>query len=143
MSDEQYFRLMSVHDLTYSSLFSDEVFENPKWDTYADVDYLENLENTDSEGFHYFSDQFLIQSKEQFSNEAKANSVVDSFNDNDRIMNSLSSDASCMSGQPANVEVKDTLNRASRISFNNPPVEMPLEISRKTRDESVNPKGPN
>ena len=88
MSDEQYFRLMSVHDLTYSSLFSDEVFENPKWDTYADVDYLENLENTDSEGFHYFSDQ-------------------------------------------------------SRISFNNPPVEMPLEISRKTRDESVNPKGPN
>ena len=101
------------------------------------------MENTDSEGFHYFSDQFLIQSEKQFSNEAKANSVIDSFNNNDRIMNSLSSDASCMSGQPANVEVKDKLNRASRISFNNPPVEMPLEISSKTRDKSVDPKGPN
>ena len=72
MPDGQFFRLMSVHDMTYYSLFihdmtyyslfSDEVFENLKWNTYADIDYLGN---TDSEGFHYFSGQFLIQSRNQ------------------------------------------------------------------------------
>ena len=67
MSDGKCFRLMSVHDMTYSSSFSDEVFENPKWNTYADIDYLRN---TDSEGFHYLSDQFLIQSGKQLSDEA-------------------------------------------------------------------------
>ena len=57
-------------------------------------------------------------------------------------MNSLSSDASCMSRQFANVEDMGELNRTSRISINNPPVEMSLEISRQTRDESVVPRGP-
>ena len=139
MSDEQYFRLMSIHDITYSSLFSDEVFENPKWKTYADIDYLGN---TDSEGFHYLSDQFLIQSGKQLSDEAQVNSVTGSIVDNNRIMNSLSSDTSCMSGQLANVEDISESNRTSRISFNNPPVEMSLEISRQTRDERFVPRGP-
>lgn len=79
MPDEQYFRLMSIHDLTYSSLFSDEVFENPKWNIYADIDYLGN---TDSKGLYYLSEQFLIQSGKQLGSEAKANSVIDSINDN-------------------------------------------------------------
>ena len=56
-------------------------------------------------------------------------------------MNSFSSDAFCKPDHLADVEDKDhSLNRTSRISFNNPPVEMPT--SSQARDESVIPGGP-
>ena len=56
-------------------------------------------------------------------------------------MNSLSCDAFCKPEHLADVEDKDhSLNRTSRISFNNPPVEMPT--SSQARDESVVPRAP-
>ena len=132
---------MNVDDMVYSCLPDDKAFENPMLNTYADYDDIEYLENTDSEGFHYFSDQFPIQSRKQLSYEANANSVVDSIIDNDRIMNSFSCDAFCKPDHLADVEDEDhSLNRTSRISFNNPPVEMPISI--QARDESVVPRAP-
>ena len=35
MSDDDFYRMMSVDDLTYSIAFSDEVFDNGEWHTYA------------------------------------------------------------------------------------------------------------
>ena len=141
MPIEQTCSFMNVDDMVYSCFPNDKAFENPMLNTCADYDDIENLENTDSEGFHYFSDQFLIQSRKQLSFKAKANSVVDSIIDNDRIMNSFSCDAFCKPDHLADVEDKDhSLNRTSRISFNNPPVEMPT-ISQ-ARDESVVPRTP-
>ena len=40
MADDDFHRLMSVHDATYSDLFSDEVFENSDWSKYYDFEYL-------------------------------------------------------------------------------------------------------
>ena len=141
MPVEQNCSFMNVDDMVYSCFPPDKVFENPMLNTYTDYDDIEYLENTDSEGFHYFSDQFPIQSRKQLSYEANANSVVDSIIDNDRIMNSFSCDAFCKPDHLADVEDKDhSLNRTSRISFNNPPVEMPT--SSQARDESVVPRAP-
>ena len=141
MPVEQNCSFMNVDDVVYSCFPNDKAFENPMLNTCADYDDIEYLENTDSEGFHYFSDQFLIQSRKQLRFEANANSVVDSIIDNDRIMNSFSCDAFCKPDHLADVEDKDhSLNRTSRISFNNPPVEMPT--SSHARDESVIPRDP-
>ena len=141
MPVEQNCSVMNVDDMVYSCFPNDKVFENPMLNTYADYDDIEYLENTDSEGFHYFSDQFPIQSRKQLSSEANANSVVDRIIDNDRIMNSFSCDAFCKPDHLADVEDEDhSLNRTSRISFNNPPVEMPT--SSQAIDESVVPRAP-
>ena len=35
MDDDEFHRMMSVDDLTYSTLFSDEVFHNGEWHMYA------------------------------------------------------------------------------------------------------------
>ena len=35
MRDDDFHRMMSVDDLTYSMAFSDEVFDNGEWHTYA------------------------------------------------------------------------------------------------------------
>ena len=40
MPDDDFHRLMSVHDSTYSDLFSDEVFENNDWSKYYNFEYL-------------------------------------------------------------------------------------------------------
>ena len=40
MPDDDFHRLMSVHDATYSDLFSDEVFENNDWSKYYNFEYL-------------------------------------------------------------------------------------------------------
>ena len=38
MSDDDFHRMMSVDDLTYSIAFSDEIFDNGKWHTYAGLE---------------------------------------------------------------------------------------------------------
>ena len=38
MNDDDFHRMMSVDDLTYSIAFSDEVFDNGKWHTYAGLE---------------------------------------------------------------------------------------------------------
>ena len=38
MDDYEFHKMMSVDDLTYSTLFSDEVFENGEWHTYAGLE---------------------------------------------------------------------------------------------------------
>ena len=46
MSDDDFHRMMSVNDLTYSTLFSDEVFENKEWHTYAGLETCDVLKCT-------------------------------------------------------------------------------------------------
>ena len=38
MDDDDFHRMMSVDDLTYSIAFSDEVFDNGEWHTYAGLE---------------------------------------------------------------------------------------------------------
>ena len=38
MRDDDFHRMMSVDDLTYSIAFSDEVFDNGKWHTFAGLE---------------------------------------------------------------------------------------------------------
>ena len=38
MEDDDFHRMMSVDDLTYSIAFSDEVFDNGEWHTYAGLE---------------------------------------------------------------------------------------------------------
>ena len=73
MPDEQFHRLMSMHDLSYSSLFSDPIFENSKWNTCNDCEYLEVAH---FEGFPTSAKEILIQSGNRLNEEAKANSVT-------------------------------------------------------------------
>ena len=40
MPDDDFHRLMTVHEATYSDLFSDEVFENNYWSKYYNFEYL-------------------------------------------------------------------------------------------------------
>ena len=38
MSDDEFHKMISVDDLTYSTAFSDEVFDNGEWHTYAGLE---------------------------------------------------------------------------------------------------------
>ena len=38
MSDDDFHRMISVDDLTYSIAFSDEIFDNGEWHTYAGLE---------------------------------------------------------------------------------------------------------
>ena len=40
MPDDDFHRLMSIHDATYSDIFSDEVFENNDWFKFSNFEYL-------------------------------------------------------------------------------------------------------
>ena len=46
MSDDDFHRMMSVNDLTYSTLFSDEVCENGEWHTYVSLETCDVLKST-------------------------------------------------------------------------------------------------
>ena len=46
MDDDEFHRMMSVGDLTYSTLFSDEVFDNREWHTYAGLETCDALKPT-------------------------------------------------------------------------------------------------
>ena len=46
MDDDEFHRMMSVDDLTYSTLFSDEVFDNGEWHTYAGLATCDALRPT-------------------------------------------------------------------------------------------------
>ena len=46
MDDDEFHRMMSVDDLTYSTLFSDEVFDNGEWHTYAGLATCDTLRPT-------------------------------------------------------------------------------------------------
>ena len=46
MDDDEFHRMMSVDDLTYSTLFSDEVFDNGEWHTYAGLETCDALKHT-------------------------------------------------------------------------------------------------
>ena len=38
MNDDEFHRMISVDDLTYSTAFSEEIFDNGEWHTYAGLD---------------------------------------------------------------------------------------------------------
>ena len=46
MSDDDFHRIMSVDDLTYSTAFSDEVFDNGEWHTYASLETCNVMKST-------------------------------------------------------------------------------------------------
>ena len=46
MGDDEFHRMMSVDDLTYSTLFSDEDFDNEEWHTYAGLETCDALKPT-------------------------------------------------------------------------------------------------
>ena len=46
MDDDEFHKMMSVDDLTYSTLFSDEVFENGEWHTYAGLETCNVIKST-------------------------------------------------------------------------------------------------
>ena len=46
MDDYEFHKMMSVDDLTYSTLFSDEVFENGEWHTYAGLETCNVIKST-------------------------------------------------------------------------------------------------
>ena len=46
MSDDDFHRMMSVDDLTYSIAFSDEVFDNGEWHTYAGLETCNVMKST-------------------------------------------------------------------------------------------------
>ena len=45
-SDDDFHRMMSVDDLTYSIAFSDEVFDNGEWHTYAGLETCNVIKST-------------------------------------------------------------------------------------------------
>ena len=46
MDDDVFYKMMSVDDLTYSTLFSDEVFDNGEWHTYAGLETCNVMKST-------------------------------------------------------------------------------------------------
>ena len=111
MPDEQFHRLMSIYDLTYSSLFSDPVFENSKWKTYNDCQYLEVAH---FEGFPTLAKEILIQSGNGLNEEAKANYVTASSSQ--RVVKSYSTSINYKPDHLINTESIDiSLKRASRM----------------------------
>ena len=46
MNDDDFHRIMSVDDLTYSTEFSDEIFDNGEWHTYAGSETCNVIKST-------------------------------------------------------------------------------------------------
>ena len=46
MNDDEFHKMMSVDDLTYSTLFSDEFFDNGEWHTYAGSETCNVMKST-------------------------------------------------------------------------------------------------
>ena len=46
MGDDDFHRMMNVDDLTYSIAFSDDVFDNGKWHTYAGLETCNVIKST-------------------------------------------------------------------------------------------------
>ena len=85
MSDDNFHRMMSVDDLTYSIAFSDEVFDNGEWHIYAGLETcnsgIDNLtylsgDDTKSGTDHTKADVYESSNNMSVGNSISENQVV-------------------------------------------------------------------